>query len=571
MKPSPPSGAICSLAKNAISSNDSGRCKPPTTRWTNCATWPKATPTYSIALTNWTDWRAPALPCSTTGHTPADLIAALHRGSEREGYYRVTRRGGGAFIAAVTPGAIRDAAGRLTGTVIVFRDVTQEREHAQKMAHQARHDALTGLVNRTEFETRLMRSLASVHEHDANHALCFIDLDGFKQVNDTGGHAAGDELLRQLGRRLAASIRHRDTLARLGGDEFGCLLDHCDQDQALHLANELLKIVNDFSLNWRGRTYRVGASIGVVEINAQSGSVTELLQAADAACYAAKASGRNQIHLHRSALGEDASAEGDAWLLRLTHALETGGLALFRQAIAPIRPGDTCRLYEMLVRLPHKEQWIPAAAFVPTAERHGLINRLDRWVVSQTLAQAPSINAGENKPAERYFINLSRRSWADPAFMDFLRAELKAQPAEPQRIVFELAETAVLGHFDEAVRFASAVKTLGFRVSLDDFADGLPMMRRLKELRLDYLKIRGELIQTIEHDAINRMLVETINRLSHTLSIQTVAKWPETPENAASLQAIGVDYLQGHIIGEPTRIDLPPSTSSLAATPFHSA
>ncbi|MCB1741282.1 MAG: diguanylate cyclase, partial [Gammaproteobacteria bacterium] len=344
---------------------------------------------------------------------------------------------------------IHDGDGHLVGVVLVFRDVTEQRRLAAEVAHQASHDLLTGLVNRREFELRLDRVINTARAYDSAHALCFMDLDQFKVVNDTCGHEAGDQLLRQLATLMQGELRTRDTLARLGGDEFGLLLEYCSLEQAYRVADVLRRVVEDFLFVWKDRPFRVGVSIGLVPINASTQSVASVLQAADSACYAAKDSGRNRIHEYHPDDELLARQQGALqWVTRLQQALETGGLELHAQPIVPVAP-DPCRAdgadgqlhLEVLVRLREARQGlVTPGMFMPAAERYNLGTRIDRWVV-QALLDAFAAHPRWHEQVQLCSINLSGQSVGDPVFQKFLFERLDETPLAHERLCFEITET----------------------------------------------------------------------------------------------------------------------------------
>ncbi|RFA33458.1 hypothetical protein CAL65_17540 [Alkalilimnicola ehrlichii] len=473
-----------------------------------------------------------------------DELAAF--AEEEEGAYccRLRLRAGGELTVAITAAVVRDASGQAAGHVIGLRDVTEERAQARRLSHQARHDALTGLVNRAEFEHRLGRLLEQIDGQQ--HVLCLIDLDGFKPVNDTGGHAAGDELLRQLGRQLSRHVRQRDTLARLGGDEFACVFEHCSLKQGVGLAAELLEVVKNHSLYWQGRTYRVGASVGIVAVDGASPSVPEVVQQADRALYAAKAAGRGRIKIYERDVAADA-AVSDPWQRRLIEALaREEGLRLFQQPIAHLGEQPYQPHFELLLRFAAVEGLLPATRFMPAAERFRLGPSLDHWVVTHAIDHMAAEAANTV-----YFVNVSEASLREGVLPSVVADRLHRQAVDPARLVLEIGETAALNSFPEAVAFAQEVKGLGCGISLDDFADGLPMMQQLSQLQPDFIKIRSHLIEQFIEDAIARALIQSIVTVGHAASAQTVAKWPREREDLRELQTLGVDHVQGNLIAPP--------------------
>jgi diguanylate cyclase (GGDEF)-like protein len=430
--------------------------------------------------------------------------------------------------------------------------VLEQRRLTAAIAHQASHDVLTGLTNRREFERRLALMLEHAKEHRREHALCYIDLDRFKRVNDSCGHAAGDELLRQLTAVLKAQMRERDTLARLGGDEFAVLLGECRLGQALAVAQQLLEAVRAFRFVWEQKVFTVGASIGLVPLTAHSGCSDEALQAADAACYRAKESGGNRIEVFRPGPGADhARHDSSNWLPRLHQALEEGRLLLYWQPIVAVdHPEQGGQDGEILLRLREQDGHIHLPGeFIPTAERYHQVAELDRWVVRQTLQSLH--NAGPAFLPHCAFINLSGQSVADPDFLAFVRAELQHSNVAPARLGFEIAESDAIAHLDSTARFIAELKRIGCRFALDDFGNGLSPFSYLKQLPVDYLKVAGGIVRDLVHDQLDCAMVEAICHVGRALGLCIVAEWVEDEAALAMLQEIGVDYVQGAAIGAP--------------------
>jgi diguanylate cyclase (GGDEF)-like protein len=427
------------------------------------------------------------------------------------------------------------------------------RRRAQEtLAYQARHDALTDLMNRAEFERRLERALADAREQGAAHCLLYLDLDQFKVVNDTCGHTAGDELLKRLAGVLREQMRDHDTLARLGGDEFGVLLEGCGLDPARRIAEGLLATIKQFHFVWEGKNFSIGASIGLVPIDAHSESVADALRQADIACYAAKDHGRNRMHVFAPDDAELASRHGEMqWVARLTEAIEQNRFCLYRQTIAALgnHAGRAPR-WEFLLRLDDGRGGVIApVTFIPAAERYNLMPAIDRWVVRAALAHLAVLTGDDAQGA--FFINLSGASLSDAAFFDFLRAELEAQRILPGRVVFEITETAAITIFHDAVRFMRELRELGCRFALDDFGSGLSSFSYLRTLPVDYVKIDGQFVRAMHADPMARAIVRAANDIAHTVGLRTIAESVETGEEWRALAEIGVDYAQGYHIERP--------------------
>jgi len=476
---------------------------------------------------------------------------------------RLERADGTRLVVDYSAAPVRNARHDVVGAVVALRDVTSAREMERKVSWQATHDELTGLVNRREFERRLSDALAEVRRAGASHAVLFLDLDQFKVVNDTCGHAAGDELLRQLSRALANQIRQSDTLARLGGDEFGVLLAHCPIEQAGRVAEALRRTVEQFHFAWQDKMFRIGVSIGGVPLADPSKTLAEVMSAADAACYHAKDSGRNRVHLITAGDGEIAERHGQMqWVARIHRALDENRLRLWYQEIRPISaralaadapPGDR---YELLVRMvDERGDPVPPMAFLPAAERYHLMPAIDRWVVEHALEFIERCYAGGARRLASASVNLSGASVGDPNFLEFLKCLLACSRVEPQTLCFEITETTAVADLARASRFIAALKEIGCRFSLDDFGSGMSSFAYLKNLPVDYLKIDGGFVKNLHRDPIDAAMVEAIHRIGEVMGIATIAEFVENPEILERLRAIGVDYAQGYGIARPRPLE----------------
>ncbi|MGH8507435.1 MAG: EAL domain-containing protein [Gammaproteobacteria bacterium] len=516
-------------------------------------------------LTGWSEAEVQGLPLQQVlkiirAHQPAadeplarllaeDRLGALCTAVDEHAI--LLRRDQEALAISVSATPIRNNGGKLYGAVFVLRDISDKREMVKRMTYQATHDALTGLINRTELEHRLERIL-SANASDAQHALLYLDLDQFKVVNDTCGHAAGDELLRQITMQLRSKVRKRDTLARFGGDEFGVLLEYCTVTQALRIADDLRGAVSDFRFVWQDRTFAIGVSIGLVPIPAAANSLTQVLMAADSACYAAKGRGRNRVHVYKPDDGELALRHSEMqWVPRIHRALAEGRFCLYEQPIAPLGElGAECEHAEVLIRLVNEDGGlVPAGAFIPAAERYGLIQSLDRWVVRQVLAVLRA--RGPDQARVRFAINLSGPSLGDEAFLEFVLGELDRCDGEPPRLCFEITETAAVADLSNALRFMGALSARGCCFALDDFGSGLASFSYLKSLPVDCLKIDGGFVKNMVTDQIDRAMVEAIHRVGSVMGITTIAECVESPTTLERLKAIGVNYAQGYGIAMP--------------------
>ncbi len=435
---------------------------------------------------------------------------------------------------------------RGTGT-----DVSKQKKVEKQLEYQASHDALTGLISRYEFEQRVTRLLFSTSKEKNTHAMCFLDLDQFKVINDTCGHSAGDELLRQIGRILTNTIRKRDTLARLGGDEFGVLMEHCTLEQAQRVTNDILNVVMGYQFFWSDNVFRIGVSIGLVAITEASGNFTELLKQADAACYMAKDLGRNRIHVYHPDDTELAFRHGEMqWVARINQALDKDRLCLYAQPIISLDSGDN-RHYELLVRmLDDNGDIIPPGSFLPAAERYNLIEKVDAWVVSH----ACTFLSQQRKFLDHInfvTINLSGPSLTNSSFLGSILSILNETGVPPGKICFEVTETVAVSNMNLAIGFIKDLKEIGCHFALDDFGSGISSFGYLKNLPVDYLKIDGMFVKDILENPIDYAMVKSINEIGQVMGMKTIAEFVENDETKATLKTIGVNYAQGYGIGKP--------------------
>jgi diguanylate cyclase (GGDEF)-like protein/PAS domain S-box-containing protein len=446
--------------------------------------------------------------------------------------------------------------GLFQGYRIVGLDVTEGHRISQQLAHQATHDVLTELVNRREFERRLEHALISSREHGMPCTLCYLDLDRFKLVNDTAGHMAGDAMLKQVGQALKHRIRSRDTLARIGGDEFALLLENCSIEKAVEVADGLVGAVQGLSVEWEGRSYNVGASVGLVAICAEAESTAQLLAQADLACYAAKDRGRNRVQVY--GVEEEELARRHIAVVHaagLRDALDYDHFRLYCQPIRPVRKdaGD-CLHYEILLRLiDNSGEIVLPAAFIPAAERYGLMGAVDRWVVHNALRSCERLV--EQSREGKVCLNLSGNSLNDDSFLGFVQHEFARSSIPPERVCFEIMETAVIHHFPEAIGFITEMKGQGCRFALDDFGRGFSSFTYLKRLPVDFLKIDGNFISNIATDRVDRAMVEALNQVGHIMDIEIIAEWAESDAALLELEALGVDYVQGFAVGAPLPVE----------------
>lgn len=437
-----------------------------------------------------------------------------------------------------------------------LRETEMRRSHRVAQAtihHMAYHDQLTGLVNRNEFDRRLIVALSSAKEDDITHVLLYLDLDQFKVINDTCGHQAGDELLSQLAVVLRKLVRGNDVLARLGGDEFGLLLANCPLDQAKTIAEELREAVGDFRFVWRDKQFSVRVSIGMSLITKDAQGVDEVLGEADIACYAAKDSGRDRIHVYAD---DDSDLQRRhtemQWVSRIKDALEEKQFVLYNQEMYSLNRADSGEPHsEFLVRMLNADGGvILPGAFIPAAERYGVMAQLDRWVVQAVVdfLVEKEITKGV------YFVNLSGASLSDDGFFAFIKQQISRSNVPPELLCFEITETAAIANFSKAVEFIQEIRNIGCQFALDDFGAGLSSFSYLKSIPVDYLKIDGGFVRDIKEDPMNFAIVQAINEIGHVAGLNTIAEFVENKETLELLRGIGVDLAQGYGISRPSSL-----------------
>ena len=465
--------------------------------------------------------------------------------------YRIDTQSGNEVFVHELGQPVFDEHGTIIRTFGTLQITTERKQVENQLNYLASHDALTGLINRREFERRAERLLATIKRDQSEHALCFMDLDQFKIVNDTCGHTAGDEMLHQLGTVLSKTVRQSDTLARLGGDEFGVLMEHCSLDDAQRVVASILTAINDYQFSWEGNVFRVSVSIGLVLITETTASVTALLQEADAACYMAKDKGRNRVHVHHTGDAEIAQRHGEMqWVSRLNQALDEDRFCLYAQPIVPLDNSGS-KHYELLLRMVGEQGGIiPPGAFLPAAERYNLISRLDCWVIAHTF-KALLMHPAFVKQISFISINLSGQSVADASMLEFVIAQLDESRIDPKKICFEITETAAISNLSKAIKFISTLRELGCKFALDDFGNGLSSFAYLKNLPVDYLKIDGMFVKGIVDDPIDHAMVKSINEIGQVMGMQTIAEFVESDDIKEMLVKIGVNYAQGYGIGKP--------------------
>ena len=480
----------------------------------------------------------------------ADPVLVAHDGSERAVH----------FSAA----AIHHE-GDYAGAVITFRDVHKERELRRRLAWKASRDDLTGLLNRSEFRRNVEAVIEKIDDDLTHHCLLYIDLDEFKVVNDTCGHKAGDQLLRQVSASLITQLRETDVIARLGGDEFGVLLQNCPLERGVSLAKDLVELVHDTRFNFDDKPFHVGASIGLVSVNSHTKNLEDLMASVDAACYAAKEEGRNRVFVGQ------VDSEKISYRMEelrqashIRHALKENRLMLFQQPIVSLVDARTVVHSEVLVRMVDEQgALVVPGAFIPVAERHGLMQEVDRWIINHLFelegdrlrAWKAPINAAKSRGGFVYTINLSGASLTDSNFLQFVQDQLRKHRIPGGAIAFEITETQVITHLDRAAELIRSLKELGCSFLLDDFGSGMSSFGYLKRLPVDYLKIDGSFVKDIVTDPIDRSMVNMINEIGHIMGLATVAEYVENEEILELLRGIGVDMAQGYGIAEPRPLE----------------
>ncbi len=483
------------------------------------------------------------------------LVSALDRGGAGDHSVLITRSGQEVAIQE-SAAPICDRQGRVIGAVIVFHDVTKERRLKRALSYQASHDALTGLINRREFDNRLHAAVLSAQRGEGSYALLYIDLDQFKVVNDTCGHQAGDRLLRDVTGLLQTRVRASDTIARLGGDEFGVLLDGCSLEQATRIAEGVRQAIRDYRFMWGASTMSVGASVGVVQIKPEAESVATIMSAADIACYAAKDEGRNRIHVYEQG-GVHHRHREMHWVARVTRAVEEDRLELFFQPIEPTGVSQGAQpqppFHELTVRLRDDDgQLIQPSEFIPAAERYNVMSIIDRWVVTRAVKLLKERQSrGARLPL--LAVNLSGTSLNEQSFAEFVLQNVGESPVAGA-LCFEITETAAVTSLSNAIYFMRELKGRGCKFALDDFGSGLSSFMYLKTLPVDFLKIDGQFISHIAEDPVDRSMVEAISKVGRALGISTVAECVESAAVLEELQRIGVDFAQGFFVAAPLPI-----------------
>jgi diguanylate cyclase (GGDEF)-like protein/PAS domain S-box-containing protein len=470
----------------------------------------------------------------------------------------LSRANGGERSIELSASPIRNEQNEVTGAVVLLHDVTELRGLARQMSYQATHDALTGLINRRDFERRCEEAIDRGQRGDGQHVLCYLDLDRFKAVNDTSGHMAGDSMLREVAKLLRDAVRDSDTVARLGGDEFGMLLIGCPLEKAQQIADDVCRSVGDYRFVWKDKIFNIGVSVGIVEISRESGTLDELFAAADSACYVAKKQGSGRVAVYSARDEAHARHSGEIqWLQRLQSALKENRFHLYQQVIVPANgPNGRGPAMEVFVRMRDEDgNDVPPTDFVRAAERYRLMGLVDRWVVQTTLAALGrgALAVPDNRSVA---INISGQTLGDVQFLEFVVECLDSTGVTPGQVCFEITENAVIANMDHARRFVGVLHGMGCQFALDNFGSGVGSFSNLKNLPMDYLKIDGSFMRNLARDSVNQAMVTAMIKLARSLHFKVIAEQVEDDAAVDAARRMGVDFLQGYAIGKPEPLAL---------------
>lgn len=445
---------------------------------------------------------------------------------------------------------IRGQNHQILGAVLIFRDVTQALQLAHQLSWEASHDTLTGLVNRRELEKQLTLAIESYKNEAIEYILCYLDLDRFKIINDTCGHFAGDELLKQVTNLLQTRVRSSDILARLGGDEFALLLKGCSLEKAETIADNLRQLIKNFRFTWDNKIFSVGVSIGIVSINQEIQTITSVINTADVACRTAKSRGRNCVYVYQPSDSKVIEEIGKSqWIIKLNQALTDNSFRLYSQKIISLQSSEKV-YHEILLRLADESgNLISPLAFIPSAERYNLMADIDQWVISNFLKVYSE--ASKTQSNHLYTINLSAISLKNNQLCDFIGERLSCYNVNPQHLCFEITETTAITNLSQTIKLIEEIKELGCYFAIDDFGSGMISLSYLRNLPVDYLKIDGSFVKHLVNNSINHCLVDCFHRIANVMNMETIAEWVETQEILDILQEIGVDYAQGYAIERP--------------------
>jgi diguanylate cyclase (GGDEF)-like protein/PAS domain S-box-containing protein len=471
------------------------------------------------------------------------------------------RRDGSLFDVALTLSAVRVAgevlaSAVLSGLTMVISDLTERRRLAAEVHYRTTHDALTGLANRADFETRLDRALDSAREREARHALLYVDLDQFQLVNEACGHTAGDNFLREASALIQSCIRSRDTLARLGGDEFGVILEHCEIPDAREVAEKIRNRMDEFRFSFEGRKFRIGASIGLVTIDSSWEDAAKLLKAADTACYAAKEAGRDRVVSYFDVDGSVETRRSEtAWVHLLDQAMAENHFTLYAQLIEPLQVQGTGLRCEILLRLKDRDgKLINPGEFLPAAERFRIMPRVDKWVVNNVIDFLTK-NRELVTNAEMISVNLSGKSIGDRNFQAFVQDRVASAEFDREKLCFEITESESINNIDSSIEFIEKMREIGIRFSLDDFGTGVSSFHYLKKLPVDYIKIDGQFVENMNKDPVDFATVRSIQDVAKLLGKQTIAEFVEDADVESSLRDLGVDFMQGFLRHRPMPLE----------------
>ena len=515
-------------------------------------------------LTGWSFEEAEGLPLKDIYHVvdeqslvaKEDPVARCLRDrscDQEQGTGMLLRRGGLEFCIQDTAMPVRDVHGNINGAVVVFSDISELRGLERWVEYEASHDSLTGLFNRRQFEAHLQEALDSVCDDERQHALFYLDLDHFQVINDSYGHVAGDQLLKELSRELKAKLVEGACLARLGDDEFGILLENISTDAARRQARELCQLVRAYRFLWEDKPFEIGASIGLVPITSCWRDVGELMRMADSACYVARERGGNRVHVYQAGDAALAQRKGEMqWIPIVRQALLEDNFRLYCQNIVPLAgEANAPAHFEVLLRMVNAEdEIVRPAAFIAAAERYHLMPEIDRWVITNTLRLLGERRQRGNDNS-LFSINISGQSLDDEDFLGFVVDQLHFSDVPPENVCFEITETAAASNLVIAQRFIAILRGMGCRFALDDFGRGISSFAYLKNLKVDYLKIDGMFVKDLAEDEVGHAMVESINNIGHTMGVQTIAEFVETQAVLEKLVALGVDHVQGYQLGRP--------------------
>lgn len=516
-------------------------------------------------LTGWTTLAAFSLPikdvCEFVSEDihqqivdPVEDVIKAHKVINSRGNSTIKLKNRQELAVEYTASPIFSTEAELDGVIIVLRNVTETRILNHQLKYQATHDALTGLLNRIEFESLTEKIIKESNNSSQSHGLCYVDIDQFKVINDTCGHQAGDELLKQLAALLKGGLKDNDIVSRLGGDEFGILIRDCEIEEAEQVVDTLREGINSQRFIWDNKSFNMSISAGLVVLNSHTGSLADLFSAVDSACYAAKEQGRNRVHVYKEDDLVISTMEGEMhWVHRINKALEENRFKLFYQTIIPLRANNNeASCCELLVRMISEDgEIISPMSFIPSAERYNLMSSVDKWVIKEAI-RIISKSIGVLTESNFHFaVNLSAQSISDKTFLGFIQDQLDESGLSPSLFCFEITETTAILNLSAAQEFISTLRGLGCGFSLDDFGSGLSSFEYLKNLPVDYLKIDGAFVKNLVNDRVDKAMVQSINQVGHVMGIKTIAEFAENEKIINILQIIGVDFAQGYGVSRP--------------------